>query len=316
MNRHYLLREAWKELKLKIQQMRHLVAAADSSSFAQAAKKCFTSRQNIVHSIRELENELDTTLFDRENNALILTPSGQQVVTQAWAILREVDALQNMFSGRGDEESTIIAAVGSNFLDASPLSAVDYLYGQGEAIRFIELDCEACYDAVCSGKADIAFVLSMARSFASCSTIKISSDSAYALMLSDNPLAQKSELTAVDLVDQRLTLMSENAFQYAPLYSELDKMRYDRSKIDVIRSEVWMRHAVESGRCVAVVSKGYVERREQDDALVAVPIADPNLNWNLYALYERTAGNFKNAIRLINEFKAAFDPNGLPGVFF
>ena len=48
---------------MEIQHLRHLVAASESTSFAKAAKKCFTSRQNIAHSIKVIEGKLGTSLF-------------------------------------------------------------------------------------------------------------------------------------------------------------------------------------------------------------------------------------------------------------
>lgn len=66
---------------MEVQQLRHLQAAANSTSYAQAAKKCFTSRQNIAHSIKALESELGVVLFFRKGNTMELTPDGKQVAS-------------------------------------------------------------------------------------------------------------------------------------------------------------------------------------------------------------------------------------------
>ena len=64
---------------MEIQQLRHLQAAANSQSYAQAAKKCFTSRQNIAHSVKALEGEVGTPLFERKGNRMVLTEEGRLV---------------------------------------------------------------------------------------------------------------------------------------------------------------------------------------------------------------------------------------------
>lgn len=293
---------------MKIQQMRHLVAAADSSSFAQAAKKCFTSRQNVVHSIREIEKELGTTLFDRENNELSLTPSGQQVVSQAWIILREVDRLEVMFSEQNGKNSSITLAVSSNFISGIPSGAQVYLTEHASRLRFLEMGAEECYNAVCAGKVDAALILSMSRSFSNCSAIKIANEPAYAVVSPRSPLAKRSSVTAIDLKNYRLSVISEPPFQYMPLFSELDSLRYNRDDINVITTESWMRYMVDELDSVGIVSEGFARTMNADGAPVAaIPIADHKLNWNFYALYERNVANFRAVIKVINDFKAAFE---------
>lgn len=74
---------------MEIQHFRHLVAASESSSFAKAAKKCFTSRQNIAHSVKVIENRLGVALFERRGNEMILTPEGAEAVGAyhcAWVV--------------------------------------------------------------------------------------------------------------------------------------------------------------------------------------------------------------------------------------
>ena len=73
---------------MEIHQLRHMLAAAEHSSYAQAAKRCFTSRQNIAHSVKALENELGIVLFERRGNEMVLTPAGRQLVGEAGEIVR------------------------------------------------------------------------------------------------------------------------------------------------------------------------------------------------------------------------------------
>ena len=298
---------------LKIQQMRHFVAAADSSSFAQAAKKCFTSRQNIVHSIRELERELGVPLFERENNELSLTPSGQQVVTQAWAILREVDLLQNMFAEKQGRDMSLSFAASRNFLAGAPVAATRYLLEHVDNAHLEELGAESCYQAVCDGRVDAAFIACMARSFPLCSTIKIANEPAYILVNETSDLASKESIAAVDLLDKKLAVISRPPFQYAPLFAELESLRFKADQVDVISSERLMCDMVKFHDSVGILSKGFVDRMlSVDEGFCAVPFADQTMNWNFYALYRRNTPNFKALIRVINDFKFAFETQQMP----
>lgn len=68
---------------VEIQQLRYLVAAADASSYAQAAKTCFTSRQNVAHAVKSIEGELGISIFERQGNAMVPTPEGLQAIHKA-----------------------------------------------------------------------------------------------------------------------------------------------------------------------------------------------------------------------------------------
>lgn len=73
--------------RMEIQHLRHLVAASESPSFAKAARKCFTSRQNVAHSVKAIENRLGVTLFERKGNEMVLTSEGIEAVRAAREIV-------------------------------------------------------------------------------------------------------------------------------------------------------------------------------------------------------------------------------------
>ena len=52
---------------MTLQQMRYAVEIADCGSINEAAKKLFISQPSLSGTIKDLENELDITLFLRSN---------------------------------------------------------------------------------------------------------------------------------------------------------------------------------------------------------------------------------------------------------
>lgn len=79
--------------KLKISQLRTLVAVAEYSNFSEAALRLEISQSAVSHAIAALESELGVILFHRGRNGADLTPVGQQLVVLAKQIL---DLLQKM----------------------------------------------------------------------------------------------------------------------------------------------------------------------------------------------------------------------------
>lgn len=62
---------------MEAQQLEFVLAAMKADSFAQAARKCYTSRQNISHAVKATEREFGVVLFKRENKKLVLTEDGK-----------------------------------------------------------------------------------------------------------------------------------------------------------------------------------------------------------------------------------------------
>lgn len=154
---------------MEIQQLRYFLAAANHSSFARAAGQCFTSRQNIAHSVNALERELNLPLFERRGNSVVVTPAGQEVAGRVDEILSRVDALQALSVGQVPAEAGLRAAVTYNLLARVPEKVESYLYQFDRGIKLLEVGCEDCYHAICADEADVGLALCMQRDFPECS---------------------------------------------------------------------------------------------------------------------------------------------------
>lgn len=74
--------------KLKISQLRALVAVAERGNFSSAALDLGLSQSTISHAIATLEEELDVVLLFRGRHGATLTPIGEQVIQEARQILQ------------------------------------------------------------------------------------------------------------------------------------------------------------------------------------------------------------------------------------
>ena len=79
--------------KIKISQLRTLVAVADHSNFSEAALQLEISQSAVSHAIAALETELGVILFHRGRNGADLTSVGEQLISPARQVL---DLLQKM----------------------------------------------------------------------------------------------------------------------------------------------------------------------------------------------------------------------------
>ncbi|MDJ0636731.1 MAG: LysR family transcriptional regulator [Xenococcaceae cyanobacterium MO_188.B29] len=73
--------------KLKISQLRTLVAVADYQNFSEAALHLRISQSAVSHAIATLETELGVILFHRGRNGAYLTPVGERLILPARQVL-------------------------------------------------------------------------------------------------------------------------------------------------------------------------------------------------------------------------------------
>ena len=92
---------------MEIRQLQYFVESARTRSFSQAARYLYTSQPNVSKAIQQLENELDTPLFTRNNNGIELTEDGKIVYLYAVNILQNVDRMNELLEERKQEAPTI-----------------------------------------------------------------------------------------------------------------------------------------------------------------------------------------------------------------
>ena len=67
---------------MNISQLRTLIVVADSPSFVVAARSLFITPSAVSHQMRELEEEFNTSLFDRSSRPPRLNAHGLAIVTR------------------------------------------------------------------------------------------------------------------------------------------------------------------------------------------------------------------------------------------
>lgn len=75
---------------MTFQQLLYFQSVADSLSFSKAAKECFVSQTAISRQIRQLEQEMDLRLFDRDTTHVTLTFAGRYFFQQAQQITAQL----------------------------------------------------------------------------------------------------------------------------------------------------------------------------------------------------------------------------------
>lgn len=83
---------------MTLQELRYLVALADTGHFGQAAEACFVSQSTLSTGVKKLEDYLGVVLFDRSLKRVSPTPIGREIVESARRIVEESARIREVAS--------------------------------------------------------------------------------------------------------------------------------------------------------------------------------------------------------------------------
>jgi DNA-binding transcriptional LysR family regulator len=85
---------------MTLQQLRYLIAIAESGSISLAAERIYASQSNLSLAIKELEREYGITIFTRSNRGVTLTNEGTELLAYARQVVEQADMLDRRFAHR------------------------------------------------------------------------------------------------------------------------------------------------------------------------------------------------------------------------
>ena len=82
---------------MNILHMKYAVEVARAGSLSKAAEILLIAQPNISRSIKELEADLGITIFDRSTKGMFLTPEGEEFISYAKSILKQIENVEAMY---------------------------------------------------------------------------------------------------------------------------------------------------------------------------------------------------------------------------
>ena len=81
---------------MTLTELKYIVAVAREKHFGRAAEACFVSQPTLSVGIKNLEEELQVKLFERNANEVTVTPLGEEIVRQAQSVLEQAANIKEL----------------------------------------------------------------------------------------------------------------------------------------------------------------------------------------------------------------------------
>ncbi|MFV0517157.1 MAG: LysR family transcriptional regulator [Aminipila sp.] len=82
---------------MTLQQLRYVVTVANTHSMNEAAKQLFIAQPTLSGSIKDLEEEMNISIFQRTNKGVTLTAEGEEFLGYARQVLGQVELLEEKY---------------------------------------------------------------------------------------------------------------------------------------------------------------------------------------------------------------------------
>ena len=93
---------------MTLQQLKYAVTVAEEGTISDAAKKLFISQPSLTNAIKELENEMQITIFNRTNKGIVVSNIGDEFLAYARQVLEQANLLEEKFLN-GKKQSPIFS---------------------------------------------------------------------------------------------------------------------------------------------------------------------------------------------------------------
>ena len=213
---------------MNIQQLRYVVAIANSGTFREAAEKMYVSQPSLSISVRDLEKELGFKIFRRTSSGTFLTRRGMEFYEKAQELVKGFDIFQNQYANPEDEKDEFsIASQHYDFLPPT-ITAFSERYPDYKNFRIFESTTVQILDEVAQGHSEIGIIylnnqnkkgIMQRVEKLGLEVIELIPFHTHIYLREGHPLAQKEELVMEDLADLPTVRFTQEKDEYL-YYSE------------------------------------------------------------------------------------------------
>lgn len=291
-------------------QLEHFLAVAEERTFTRAAERVCRTQPAVSQSIKKLEEEVGTPLFERNAHEVTLTEAGRALAIYARKIvesrddaMRQLGALKNLTSGTlniAAHESAavyLLPAPLRSYLARFPDIKVGIYRSRLAEIPRQVMDCEV----------QVGFVKDE-PSFHELQSVDVHSDEMILVATPDHPLTRRANVRIRDLGEERFVvhhLCTTTEEKIVRLFEQ------HRTRCRVV-AELWsfenMKSFVLARVGLAIVPKITVQQDIADGTLARIHVAELNIPRRTLMIY-REHGHLAEPARELIKIVRGFNWN-------
>ncbi|HFE9511724.1 TPA: LysR family transcriptional regulator [Streptococcus agalactiae] len=273
---------------MNIQQLRYVVAIANSGTFREAAAKLFVSQPSLSVAVRDLETELGFQIFTRTTTGAVLTNQGMTFYENALEVVKSFDSFEKQFSqSEATEQEFSIASQHYDFLPPL-ITAFSKCNDNFSYFRIFESTTIRILDEVAQGNSEIGIIyinsqnkkgLLQRLDKLGLEFVELIPFKTHIYLGKDHPLASKTSLIMTDLEGLPTVCFTQDRDDYR-YYSENFVEVLDSSVTYNVTDRATLNGILERTQAYATGS-GFLDSRSVN-GITVIPLEDHLDNQMIY----------------------------------
>ncbi len=194
---------------MNVLHMKYAVEVAKAGSLNKAAEALYVALPNISRSIKELEANIGVSIFDRTAKGMVLTPEGEEFISHAKDILKQLDQIDEMYkSGQTKKQKFSISVPRACYISDAFAEFSTTLTKDAAEIFYKETNSQRTINNILNHDYKLG-IIRYAENYdkyfktmleEKALSYEMVTEFSYCLIMSaESPLAQKEEITFDDL---------------------------------------------------------------------------------------------------------------------
>lgn len=283
---------------MTLQQLKYIVVIANSGTISSAAKSLFVSQPSLTKSIKELEKEIDITIFTRTNKGIQLSKEGEVFLGYARSVLEQVSLMEEKYKGStslGGKKEFCISTQHYSFAVNAFVELIQKFGSDAYDFSIRETQTYEIIDDVARMKSEIGVLyLNDFNEMALRKIIKANdliftelfTAKPHIFVSTGNPLSKKKEVTMEDLEDYPY-LSFEQGSHNSFYYSEEIFSTVERKKNIRVRDRATLFNLL-IGLNGYTISSGVIDEKLNGENIVAVPLKEEGEMHIGYIMHNKT----------------------------
>jgi len=278
------------------QNLKAFLLVAETGSFSLAAQKLHLTQPAVSKRIAQLEEQLNTPLFDRIGRTVSTTEAGEALLPHARAVQLELQAAEQSVRDLAGEVQGRLRLATSHHIGLHRLPPVLSFFSKAFPAVQLDIDfmdSEQAYELTLHGEVELAVVTLAPAPVANIVTRPIWPDPLDFMAQKGHQLTRKKSLDLNDLSKHPAILPGLNTYT-----GQIIKKLFDRRSLPM--QVAIITNYLETIRMMASVGLGWtvLPRSMLDPSLVALPVRDARI--------ERTLGVVHHESRSLSRAAQAF----------
>ncbi len=198
-------------MHLEVKHLRLVQAVHEERSITRAGNRLHLTQSAISHQLKEIEDRLGASLFQRMRHDMVLTPAGKRVLDSAALVLEELKRTEEAVAEMAGRQGGTVRLSTQCYTAYHWLPQLMKTFSAKHPHVSVHINVDATYravDALLEGTLDLALTNDK-RSHERLRFVPVFGDELIAIMPANHPLAAREHLRPRDFQDQTLVLPSD-----------------------------------------------------------------------------------------------------------